>query len=476
MSQPFDLPPEEPVYDPSQDDELYTHIRSLDLSGNGMENGGLQYLCDFIASRPVLHSLSISRSRLGYEGCVSLASALLCDQMDFSYVFEYYFASDYDRFRMQAPKLQYPERVSAALTDIDLATCGVEDKGFVALCFAFAQLPSLRTVKLSDNFVGQLGGDVGIPILESSQTLLTVSLHGNSISHTSLRRLARQLAKNRQRVAMSAPMRFQQKISALQRDTQSLPVAQEELEFAKQSLELLATYTRTVERQAEELAENFDRQEASIKTREAQAEDASRQAQEGIEQAAQRFEDTKQNYQQQIEAAGVALKADEEQEAALEESCAEAQRATQDLDAWAKQQLEELSAQIDDYRRKKEEQDALDARISSCLEFLDRTQKDVLAKMQASSSTQRIAFQMSFEDMATVVDRMEVLVGGGHTIPQPVGYDPRQVVAPNTPRTGRKPSGSTTARAPVSPGPKAAAKTTTSRPTSKKPAAKKGKK
>ena len=138
----------------SQPDPLKEpQLEVLNLAMNNFGLKALKYVCKMLASDAVhLRVLNLKGNRLNFEGCYILAQTLLLGKYDL-------------KLLLQNPgglhELPIGEEGLPYLQQLNLSQTGINDDGFLCLSFAIAALPDISSVNLSDNYIGDRGGQLG---------------------------------------------------------------------------------------------------------------------------------------------------------------------------------------------------------------------------------------------------------------------------------------------------------------------------
>lgn len=171
-------------------------IETLNLSGNGFGPKAFQYLNKMLKSPIVIKHLNISNNKIGSECILQLAQTIIKDQYDLRQV-------------IFAPRslhtVEHPEAITTPLQTINLANTNITDDAFIALCFAVSQLKEIASVSVSNNFIGDVGGQLGIRFLLGLETLTNFNVKNNQINYSTINQLNQVLEINREKVLQNGP-------------------------------------------------------------------------------------------------------------------------------------------------------------------------------------------------------------------------------------------------------------------------------
>ena len=239
--------------------------------------------------------------------------------------------------------------------DLDLSTCRVGDEGVVHLVSAIAnnQACSLRTLRLRDNHISGLSGELILDALYRNITLTTVDFRGNQLDHVRLNKFRALCQRNLQEQKEAEPRRLRREIQRLRGEQVKLRKAET----------LLVNYQKTIaDTQARIEAIEAERAEF-LRKQQSKREDLRAQVQKELDAMAETEKKLAEKRQDLTTAerqtgdrlAGLRQKLDHEVEERknIEQALAAARRELEETVRQRPSRTEDLQRQIADAKREK---------------------------------------------------------------------------------------------------------------------------
>ncbi|CAL6011579.1 NOD3_protein [Hexamita inflata] len=409
----------------------FSQIDTLNFGSNNFTVKALKYVCKLLSSQVPIRTLNIRNNRINFEGCFMLAQSLINNQYDLRRVLE-----------DPGAKHELPENavLPSQLQTLNLQATGVNDDGFLVLCFAISQL-NVSQVNFSNNFIGEKGGELALRYIMRSKSLTQFQLQNNQVGHSLIAQINIMLEKNKERILQNGPQRIQNDIQSLKQQTKPLPQYMEELQFRQNSNNRCRTLIQKVQTETDDITSQFTKQIGNV--------------QASIEQVQSALERGESKVKEAVVVTTELNARLAEQKGVCQKNIEEDQRKTQDLEAQAKKKEEEFQ------QLKGNKADVVEEKKKSIAQMQQQTQKvyeniklayktiemlkmkyaDVVNKVQKSSSVSTLAFGMDYEVVIGVLARQQQVASGAVQIPPPSGYDIEKAAAAGkeAEKTAKKP-------------------------------------
>ncbi|KAH0573645.1 Leucine-rich repeat protein [Spironucleus salmonicida] len=387
-------------------------IFNINFSNNALSEKSIFHINKMLMSDfSRIRKIDLSGNKLSVCSCKLLSEAFIQQDINFQ-------NTDFFIFNKNFITIQ-----NENITHLKLNNCYISDLGFLYLSISFARMVNLIAVELQNNFVSK-EGQKGIDILVNHESLMSFNVKGNQISYSSYAKLQKQMKNNKDKISLNGPKVLEQRLELLKQDSIRLPNAREELDFLKNSINLVQAYVQQITTQNEDLQDLFNRQLTSQQQRCDVILQDSNKVQGQIEQMGQNG--IKLEHQIEVQKESITTQLNQ---VSLELAQQEQQKIEFDIILKNNQtnlilQKEDIQKQIDSEEQEIQLMITKDQKGKELIEQILSNEKfkTLGARAMQSTSAGKLSLIGDYEPLLTVLRRTELYLAN-KPIPQPKGYD-----------------------------------------------------